>query len=155
MAAIIGIAIGNLYGDEPKRNVVYASNELMNVGELDNNPIVASKENTEKFKAEFAYEMALITAKIVAAPITNVENFKVEFAYATAQVTAKVMLIIPSAQRGDFAYEMAQITTKIISDPSLDITKAKPEFAYEIAQITTKIINKDANSKYPLKMHQF
>lgn len=138
MATVIGTSIY-----ETKGNVVYASNELMNVGELDNNP----KENSEKFKAQFAYEMAKITAKIVSGPTQNTEDFKAEFAYATALATAKIMPMIPSLQRTDFAYKMAQITTKIISDPSLEIEKAKAEFAYEIAQLTTKIItNEDKSS---------
>jgi len=135
MATVVSISTNGLKG-----NVAYASNKFINVGEYGNNPAVMSKEDTEKFKAEFAYEMAQITAKIVSAPTTNVENFKVEFAYATAKVTAKVMPMIPGAQRNEFAYEMAQITSKIISDPKLDIEKAKAEFAYEIAQLTTKVI---------------
>ncbi len=139
MAAVIGTSTGNQFGDELTGNVVYASNTLMNVGELDN-PTAVPKGNDEKFKAEFAYEMAQITAKIISAPITNAENFKIEFAYATAKVTAKVMPIIPNLQRNEFAYEMAQITTKIVSAQNLDIEKAKAEFAYEIAQLTTKII---------------
>lgn len=132
MATVIGISTGNQFGDDPQGNVVYASNQLMNTGELSN--------NSEKFKADFAYEMAQITAKIIAAPNTNVENFKVEYAYAIAKVTAKVMPMIPSEQRNDFAYTMAQITTKILNDPNVSVEKAKAEFAYEIAQLTTKII---------------
>ena len=131
MATVIGTSTGHQFGGEYKENVVYASNEQ--IGELDKNP-------TEKFNAEFAYQMAQITAKIVTAPTTNVENFKAEFAYATAQVTAKVMPIIPSGQRNEFAYEMARITTKIIIDQNLDVEKAKAEFTYEIAQLTSKII---------------
>lgn len=133
--------------NEPKGNVAYASYALKNVSGLDN-PTAMSKVDEEKFKAEFAYEMAKITAKIVAAPNTNVEKFKMEFAYATAQVTAKIMPILPSSSRNQFAYEMALITTKMLSDQNLDIEKSKAEFAYEIAQLTTKIItNSDSTSK--------
>lgn len=132
MATVIGISTGNQFADDPQGNVVYASSQPINTGEVGN--------NSEKFKADFAYEMAQITAKIIAAPSTNVETFKVEYAYAIAKVTAKVMPMIPSGQRNDFAYAMAQITTKILSDPNLSVEKAKAEFAYEIAQLTTKII---------------
>lgn len=134
------MSTGNLFVGESKGNVVYASSQFKNVGELDHKPTTGLKGNTETFKVESAYEMAQITATILSAPTTNVEKFKVEFAYATAQVTAKVMPIIPSDQKNKFAYEMAQITTKIVSDQNLDIEKAKVEFAYEMAQITTKII---------------
>ena len=127
MAAVISTSTGNPFDDEWMGNVVYASNQL-------------DSASTEKFKADFAYEMAQITATIVSAPSTNVEKFKIEFAYATAKVTAKVMEIIPDTQRKDFSYEMAQITTKIISDQNVNIEKAKAEFAYKIAQLTTKII---------------
>lgn len=135
VATVFGISI-----DQLKGNVVYASNGHMNVGEADGNFTAVFKGNSEHFKAEFAYEMAQITAKIVSAPTTNVENLKVQFAYASALVTAKVMPIIPSDQRKEFAYEMAQITTKIISDPNLDIEEAKAEITYEIAQITTRVL---------------
>lgn len=136
MATVIGIST-----DELKENVAYASNELMNMSELDNNRSGVSTGNTiEKFKAEFAYEMEKITEKVISFPAINAENFKVEFSYAMAQVTAKVMPIIPTDQRTDFAYKMAKITTRINSDQNLDIEKAKAEFAYEIAQLTTKII---------------
>ena len=133
MATVIGIST-----NESKGNVAYAANGLMNVGGLDDTPSAVANGNAERFKAEFAYEMAKITARIVSVPNTNVENFKVEFAYATAQVTAKVMPSIPNGQRNEFAYEMAQITTKIISDQNLDIKKAKAEFAYEVAQTHNK-----------------
>lgn len=139
MASVIGISTGNPFDDEPRGNIAYASNKLMNAGELDNN-LNALSQGTERYKAEFAYEMAQITARVVSVPNTNAENFKVEFAYATAKATTKVMPFIPSSQRSEFAYEMAQITTKIISDPQLDIEKAKAEFTYEIARLTTKII---------------
>jgi hypothetical protein len=118
-------------------NVVYASNELRNGGY---DQTVTSKKNTEEFKAEFAFEIAKITGKIVSTPTKSIKDFKVEFTYAIAQVTAKVMPIIPSDQASGFAYKMAQITTKIISDQNLDIEKAKAEFSYEIAQLTAKII---------------
>jgi len=140
IATVIGIAT-----DELKENVTYASAELLNVS-------TASTADTEKYKAEFAYEMAQITTQVVSAPTTSVEDFKMSFSYATAQVTAKVMPLIPSDQRATFAAEMAQITGKIIDDPTLDVQKAKVEFAYRIAKLTTEIINgkvitSDKNSK--------
>jgi hypothetical protein len=127
MAAVISTSTGNPFDDEWMGNVVYASNQI-------------DSTSTEKFKADFAYEMAQITETIISAPTTNVENFKIEFSYATAKVTTKVMQIIPGAQRKDFSYEMAQFTTRIISDQNLNIEKAKAEFAYKIAQLTTKVI---------------
>ena len=134
VAAVIGSSTGSQFGDELWGNVAYASSSPINLSELD----ASSKGNTQK--AEFAYEMAQITAKVVSASSTNVENFKVEFAYATAQVTTKVMPMIASAQRNEFAYQMAQVTTKILNDPNLDIERAKAAFAYEMAQLTTKMI---------------
>lgn len=136
----ISTATGNLFNNESMGNVAYAANQLMNVEELDNNYITVPKENDERFKTQFAYEMAQITAKVISIPVTNVEKVKIELVYATAQVTAKVMPIIPSARRKDFAYEMAEVTTKIVSAPNFDIGKAKAEFTYQIAQITAKII---------------
>ncbi|MDD4601136.1 MAG: hypothetical protein PHQ46_08795 [Negativicutes bacterium] len=135
MVTVIGISTDHFQG-----NVAYASNGIIDRSELDNNRTAVSRGNTEKLKAEFAYEMALITAKIVSASATNDENFRIEFAYAAAQATAKMMPMLPSGQRDDFAYDMARITTRIISDKNLDVEKAKVEFAYEMAQLTTKII---------------
>lgn len=140
MAAVIGISTGSPFGNDRKGNVVYASNQLMNVGELDNNSTAIHQDKYGKFKADFAYEMEQITAIIMNAPSTNIEDFKIELAHETAKVTAKVMTIIPSLQRNDFADGMAQITTKIVSDQNLNIEKGKAEFAYEIAQLTTKIL---------------
>lgn len=138
-ATVISISISSQFDDGLSGNVAYASNGI-SLGNIDNIPAVSIKGNSEKFKAEFAYEMAQITAKIVSAANTNAENFKVEFAYATALVTTKVMSILPNDQRNAFSYEMAQITAKIVSDPNLDIERAKAEFTYEIAQLTTRII---------------
>lgn len=140
MAAVIGTSTGSPFGDGRKGNMVYASNEFINVGESDNNPTSGLQGNAENFKTEFAYEMAQMTAKIVSSQITNVENFKIEFAYAIANVTAKVMPIIPSAQRNEFTYEMTQIRNKVFSNQNLNIEKAKAEIADEIAQLTTTII---------------
>lgn len=140
MLTVIGILTGTFFGDESQGNVAYASNKLINAGELDHNSTEMTNGNNEKNKAEFAYEMAKFTAKIVSAPPTTVENFKVEFVYSTVQLTAKVIPMIPSDQRDGFTYEIAQITTQIVSDNNLDIEKAKAEIAYKIAQFTTKII---------------
>lgn len=135
IATVIAITSGNPWGDGL---IAYAAKDSANVGELDVTAV--TQGNNERIKADFAYEMAQITTKIISAPNGNVESFKVEFAYATAQVTAKVMPLLPADQRNDFAYEMAQITTKIIKDPNLDVERAKAEFAYKAAQLTTKII---------------
>ncbi|WP_378955806.1 hypothetical protein [Pelosinus sp. sgz500959] len=140
MLTVIGILTGTFFGDESQGNVAYASNKLINAGELDHNSTEMTNGNNEKNKAEFAYEMAKFTAKIVSAPPTTVENFKVEFVYSTVQLTAKVIPMIPSDQRDGFTYEIAQITTQIVSDNNLDIEKAKAEIAYKIAQFTTQII---------------
>ena len=117
-------------------SLAYAANQPLKSGKQE-----ALAVRTDKFKAEFAYEMAKITAKVVSAPTTDQEKFKIEFAYAAAQITAKVMPLIPASQRAVFAYEMAQITTKIINEPNLDVQKAKADFAYEAAQLTTRIIS--------------
>lgn len=133
VAAVIGMNTQDLKG-----NMVYAANEIAN---SDGGSGLVPKGNIDKFKAEFAYEMAQITAKIISAPTNNIQDFKVAVAYANAQITAKVMPLIPSNQRNEFAYEMAVITTKIITEQNLDIEKAKAQLAFEIAQLTTKIIN--------------
>lgn len=132
MAMVIGMST------EPNGNMVYAAGGFFNVSELDNNP-------TEKSKAEFAYLMAQITARVVSVPKTDVNTFKVEFAYATAQVTTKILPIIHSSQRSEFAYEMAQLTAKILNDQNLDIEKAKIQFVYDCQQLTAKIINNADN----------
>ncbi len=135
IATIICISSGN----------AYASNELTNGNTPDNKLTAVSTGNTEKSKAEFAYEMAQITEKIVSAPTTNVESFKSAFSYATAQVIAKIMPLLPNDQKSDFAYEMAQFTTNVISTPNLDIEKTKADFAYKMAQLTAKIITNGTN----------
>lgn len=144
MATVISISAGN--GLEHGRTMAYASAGLTGADDREQRSAAVSKGYSEKFKAQFAYEMAQITAKIVSAPGANTESFKVEFAYATAQVTARVMPLMPVGQRKAFAYDMARITTKIISDPNLDVEEAKAEFAYEIAQITTKFITGEDNA---------
>ncbi|MEG6586618.1 S-layer protein [Dendrosporobacter sp. 1207_IL3150] len=140
MATIIGITAGNLFIGEFKGTIAYASGKPTNLS-------VVSNEEAEKAKAEFAYEMAQITAKIVSSSELDIEKFKAEYAYATAKVTAKVMPMIPIGQQDKFAYQMSKITTKVVSDPNLSIEKAKANFAYEVAQLTTKIIfDADVNS---------
>ncbi|MDF2930117.1 MAG: hypothetical protein K0Q75_2355 [Anaerospora sp.] len=97
-------------------------------------------KSDESAKADFAYEIAQITAKIIAAPSNNIENFKVEYSYAMARVTAKAMPMLPEGQRRDFAYAMAQNTARIMSDPNLNVERAKADFSYEIATLTSKMI---------------
>ena len=120
-------------------NIAYAENDFINTGEFDNSAAIL-KENNEKFRSQFAYEMAQITAKIINVSTTNVQEFKGMFAYVNAIATAKVMPLVPSEQKNQFAYEMAQITTKVISNQNLDMKEAKAEFAYEMAQLSSKII---------------
>lgn len=126
MAAAISITAGNQFSDGPKGNVVYAASLPTN--------------SDESAKADFAYEIAQITAKILAAPSNNIENFKVEYSYAMARVTAKAMPMLPEGQRRDFAYAMAQNTARIMSDPNLNVERAKADFSYEIATLTSKMI---------------
>jgi hypothetical protein len=127
IATVIGIFTGNQFA-----NMAYASTEFANIGKYS--------ESAEKSKMEFAYELAIITTKLLTTPSVNAENFKAEFAYATAQVTAKLLPVIPNDQRNEFVYDMAQFTTKIINDPNLDVERAKAEFAYKIVRISTKVI---------------
>lgn len=131
VVAVIGVSTENLFSIGLPGNLVHAAKGMSTSGSADGN-------------AEFAYEMAQITARIVSFPIANVEKFKTDFAYATAQVTAKVMPMLPVDQRAEFAYKMAQLTTKIINDPNLNIEKAKAEFAYEIAQLTSGFVNSNS-----------
>lgn len=139
MATVVGISTGNPFGGGLKGNVAHASNDGIKTKEFK---YAAATDNSQ---AEFAYEMAQITAKIIAAP-NSAENFKVEFAYQMAQVTARVMPLLPNGQREEFAYEMAQLTTSIISAQSLDVEKAKAEFAYKTAQLTSKILTESGNA---------
>jgi len=142
MATVIGMSAGNSLA-----NVSYAAEVVTNASDVANNSTATAMKANEKIKAQFAYEMAMITEKIVAVPTADVENFKMEFTYAMAQVTAKVMPFVPNDQKSNFAYEMAKLSGKIITDPNLNVEKAKMEFAYEIAQLTTKIIANDSNFK--------
>lgn len=127
---LIELVLG-LFINNPAVHAVYASKQV-DIGE--------KYGNTANFKAEFAYEMAQFTAKVVSAPAGDIEKFKMDFAYSASEVTTKVMPIIPNEQKNIFAYEMAQLTTQIISEQMVDIEKAKNLFAYEIAKLTTKII---------------
>lgn len=131
MAAAISITAGNQFSDGTQKNVVYAAGQPANTD--------------ESAKADFAYEMAQITAKLIAAPSTNLENFKVEYSYAIARVTAKAMPMLPESQRRDFAYAMAQNTARIMSDSNLNVERAKADFSYEIATLTSKMITGSTN----------
>jgi len=131
---VFGMTINEFAG-----NLAYAATEPVNAGGLDN-------KQTDKFKAEFSYEMAKITEKVMSSPTINIEKFKVEIAYATAQATAKVMPLLPTDQRTAFSYAMTQMTTKIINDPKLTVEQGKGEFAYDMAQLTTKIITNDTQT---------
>lgn len=131
MTAAISITAGNQFSDGPKGNVVYAASLPANTD--------------ESAKADFAYEMAQITAKLFTAPSTNVENFKVEYSYAIARITAKAMPMLPEGQRRDFAYAMAQNTARIMNDSNLNVERAKADFSYEIATLTSKMIAGSTN----------
>lgn len=139
-------AMVTVFGISIDESVVYASNGMRSAGEAGNNFTAVQRGSNETFQANFAYEMAQVTAQVVAAPNTNVEEFKVKFSYATALVTAKVMPMLPNERKNQFAYEMAQITTKIINDQNLNIEKAKAEFAYKIAQLTATVLTSPAGT---------
>ncbi len=127
MTALISTYSENSSDDFWIGNVVYASNQL-------------DSASTEKFKTDFAYEMAQITETIASTSTTNVDNFKIEFTDAISKSIANTMRIIPVAQRNEFTYEMEQIRTKIIDNPNLNIEEAKAGFVDEIAQLMAKII---------------
>lgn len=131
MTAAISITTGSQFGDGAKGNVVYAASLPAKTG--------------ESAEADFAYEIAQITAKLFDAPSTNVENFKVEYSYAIAKVMAKVMPLLPEGQRRDFAYGMAQNTTRIMNDSNLNVERAKADFSYEMATLTSKMIAGSTN----------
>lgn len=141
---IILFSITMVLINQSHNNVVFAANDFRSL----DNFTAELKEDNKEFKSEFAYEMAQITARIMAASPASVEDFKAMFAYANAITTAKVMPLVPSEQKNQFAYEMAQITTKVISNQNLDIKGAKVEFAYEMAQLTSKIITNAANDHH-------
>lgn len=141
MATVIGLSVGNPFHDELTGNVIFAASPPVEAG----NGFTA-----DRFGAEFAYEMAKITAGVVTAS-DDPEAFKMEFAYAIANVNAKVLPIIPGGHSNRFAYEMAQITAKVINDKNLDVQKAKTDFAYDVAVITTSVLNESgafSNSNY-------
>ncbi|GBG57345.1 hypothetical protein SPFL3102_02712 [Sporomusaceae bacterium FL31] len=131
VAMVTAIGISDKVG-----NVAYASTVL----KAENSFAAVEKD---QLNANFAYEMAQITAKVIAVPTTNTDKFKVEFTYAMAQATAKMLPLIPSSKSKEFSYEMAQITTKIINAPNLDVENAKAEFAYKMALLTTQIITNE------------
>lgn len=101
----------------------------------------AAVEVDSRFTPDLAYEMAQITARVVAAQTTSHEGLKAELAYATALITTKVMPLIPSSHQSIFAYEMAKITTRLISDKKQDVERSKAEYAFEMAQLTAYIIS--------------
>ncbi len=97
----------------------------------------------EKFKAEFTYEMAQLTTKIVSAQVkNNVVKFKVLVSDEIDQTIAKVSPTMSEELKTDFTNEMNQIKQKIYSNPKLDTEKAKADFAYDIARLTSKVLPK-------------
>ena len=135
IAAVISTPLDSPGGDKPRGGLAYAANTTANSGSSNQLFLLA-----ETARAEFAYEAAELSAKIIAAPTTSSEEFKRTFAYATAQAMAKVMPLLPQEQRKAFAYEMAQITTAIIIDSQPDIEKHKAEFSYRMAQLTSRML---------------
>ena len=93
-------------------------------------------------KADFAYEMAQLTSKIVALPNNNVIKFKVTLDSEVEQTVAKLSPTLPQDQRPIFANEMTRIKNKIYADPKLNIEKAKADFSYDVAQITSAFMPK-------------
>ncbi|CUH97625.1 putative secreted protein [Propionispora sp. 2/2-37] len=138
MAAVLDVS-----GTALNKNAVYASDARGN-GRASSQQTMLGKQET--FKAEFAYEMAKLTATVVSAPKADAENFKATVAYATAEATAKVLPLLPGEQKTAFAYEMAKFTARIMNDQNLDMEKAKADFSYHMAQLTTRMIT---NADYP------
>ena len=98
----------------------------------------APQADIERLKADFSYEMAQLTAKIVAAPNNNIIRFKVMVANEVDQTVAKVTAMLPREQIESFRSEMEQIKDKIYKNPQPSYEKAKADFSYDIAQLTTK-----------------
>lgn len=122
--------------------MAHAANDPAKAGETTPKNAAASPSNLEKFKADFAYEMAQLTAKIVSAPNNNVVRFKVLLESEIEQTVAKVTPTLPQELKADFSSEMMQIKDKIYSNPKLNIEKAKADFSYDTAQITTNYMTK-------------
>ena len=124
------------------RQMAHAANDPAKAGEATPKNAAASPSNLEKFKADFAYEMAQLTAKIVSAPNNNVVRFKVLLESEIEQTIAKVTPTLPQELKADFSSEMMQIKDKLYSNPKLNIEKAKADFSYDTAQITTNYMTK-------------
>lgn len=135
-----GLAIMEFAAVGADWRVAHAGGKYLKLENYDSSEEAQVRRNNEKFKAEFAYEMAQITTRVVSGKATTAEAFQVEFSYATAQVTSKILAIIPDKQRGEFAYEMAQVTGKVLNNPNVNIEKAKADFSYDIAVLTGKIL---------------
>lgn len=131
-ATVIGISAINPSGDAALGNVAYAANEMGRMDDID--------RDTGSFKAQFSYDMAKITERLMAVPNTNIDTFKAEYSYAIARVNAKMLPLIPSEQRNSFAYELTQLTTRVVSAQNLDVENTKVEFSYTVAQITSKVL---------------
>ena len=139
VATAIGIAAGDQYGDAWLGNVAHAAG-----------PISPDKRESQ-LKADIAYELAEITARVVSSPTIEPEKFKVELAYANTLVTARVLALTASSKYADLTYEMTTITTAMISDPKLNISQAKLRFSTSMTQLTAKILNDGVN---PAKAQQ-
>ena len=105
VATAIGITAGDQCGDAWQGNVAHAAG-----------PISPDKRESQ-LKADIAYELAEITARVVSSPTIEPEKFKVELAYANTLVTARVLALTASSKYADLTYEMTTITTAMISDP--------------------------------------
>lgn len=100
------------------------------------------RQNAEKFKADFTYEMAQLTAAVISTPAANVDKFKAQLNFFTTRTTANLSMMLPEAQRAEFASEMAQIAKKIVDNPKLSVEKAKNDFAFDISQLTAKMTSR-------------
>lgn len=129
MLGLIGGPAEGLYAQ-----TVWAQNDAVKTA--------GSANDAEKMKADFAYEMAQLTAKIVALPNNNVIKFKVTLDSEVDQTLAKLGPSLPQDQQAAFGNEMSLIKNKAYANPKLSIEKAKADFSYDIAQVTSAFMPK-------------
>ena len=89
-----GLAIMEFAAVGADWRVAHAGGKYLKLENYDSSEEAQVRRNNEKFKAEFAYEMAQITTRVVSGKATTAEAFQVEFSYATAQVTSKILAIM-------------------------------------------------------------
>lgn len=133
---VLGLSwFGNMPGESTHQTVCAAAPSL---GGKDQNakPTGDSTSASERLKASFAYEMAQLTAKIMALPNNNIIKFKITLANEMDQTSANLAMSLPAARQTAFRAEMNKVRDKLYSNPKLNIETAKGEFTYEIAQLT-------------------